>query len=57
MTLELAAPFSVVLRSLRVSNQRFKETTGWQPRFPSAWEGWAAVIADWRIRRARTGLA
>ena len=48
VTLELPAPFSAMLRSLRVSNQRLKETTGWQPRFPSAWEGWAAVIADWR---------
>ena len=57
VTLELPAPFSVMLRSLRVSNQRFKETTGWQPRFPSAWEGWAAVIADWRTHRARAGLA
>ena len=57
VTLELPAPFSVMLRSLRVSNQRFKETTGWRPRFPSAWEGWAAVIADWRTHRARAGLA
>lgn len=48
VTLELPASFSVILRSLRVSNQRFKETTGWQPRFPSAWEGWPDVITHWR---------
>ena len=57
VTVELPPSFSVMLRSLRVSNQRFKETTGWQPRFPSAWEGWAAVIGDWRAHRARAGLA
>src|SRR5215207_114430 len=33
--LELPPMFSALLRSLRVSNQRFKEVTGWQPRFPS----------------------
>jgi nucleoside-diphosphate-sugar epimerase len=53
---ELPAPFSVMARSLRVSNQRFKETTGWQPRFPSAWEGWVAVIGEWRTYRAGAGL-
>lgn len=57
LTLELPAPFSVRLRSLRVSNQRFKETTGWQLRFPSAWEGWNSVISDWRTHRARAGLS
>jgi nucleoside-diphosphate-sugar epimerase len=55
--LELPAPFSVLSRSLRVSNHRFREATGWQPAFPSAWEGWAAVIGDWRTLRARSGLA
>ena len=57
VTVELPPSFSVMLRSLRVSNRRFKEATGWQPRSPSAWEGWAAVIGDWRAHRARTGLA
>lgn len=32
-------------RSLRVSNARFKEGTGWAPRYPSAREGWAATTA------------
>lgn len=27
-------------RSMRVSNQRFREASGWQPRQPSAREGW-----------------
>ncbi len=31
--------------SQRVSNRTFKEATGWQPRFPSARDGWANVVA------------
>ncbi|MFC4113890.1 NAD-dependent epimerase/dehydratase family protein [Nonomuraea zeae] len=30
-------------RSLRVSNTRFRESTGWSPRYPSAREGWLAT--------------
>ena len=30
-------------RSMRVSNQRFREASGWRPRHPSAREGWAAT--------------
>jgi nucleoside-diphosphate-sugar epimerase len=48
VSLELPPTFSMMSRSLRVSNQRFKETTGWQPQFPSAWEGWEYVVAAWR---------
>jgi nucleoside-diphosphate-sugar epimerase len=33
-------------RSLRVSNRRFKATTGWAPMYPSAREGWAATADD-----------
>ena len=29
-------------RSMRVSNRRFREASGWQPRYPSAREGWIA---------------
>jgi nucleoside-diphosphate-sugar epimerase len=32
-------------RSLRVSNARFRELTGWAPQFPSAREGLAAMTA------------
>jgi len=31
------------VRSQRVTNRRFKDATGWAPRFPSAAEGWAAM--------------
>lgn len=30
-------------RSMRVSNQRFREASGWQPFYPSAREGWIAT--------------
>lgn len=46
-TPELPPAFSMMVRSQRVSNQLFKAVTGWQPRFPSAWEGWAFVADDW----------
>lgn len=36
-------------RSLRVSNQRIKDATGWTPTYPSAREGWLAM-ADSRHR-------
>jgi nucleoside-diphosphate-sugar epimerase len=55
VTLELPAPFAVMVRSLRVSNQRFKDAAGWKPSFPSAWEGWVAVIGEWRTHRAGAG--
>jgi nucleoside-diphosphate-sugar epimerase len=31
-------------RSHRVSSRRFKDATGWAPRYPSAREGWPAVV-------------
>jgi 2-alkyl-3-oxoalkanoate reductase len=52
LDIELPPEFSMMLRSQRVSNQRFRTASGWQPSHPSAWEGWAAVVAEWRERRA-----
>lgn len=37
-------------RSLRVSNARFRTTTGWAPRYPSAREGWLATASSLRPR-------
>lgn len=34
------------LRSLRVSNRRFKAATGWSPRYPDAAAGWRAMVAE-----------
>jgi nucleoside-diphosphate-sugar epimerase len=31
-------------RSQRASNRRFREATGWAPRYRSAWDGWPAVV-------------
>ena len=33
-------------RSLRLSNRKLKEATGWTPRYPSVREGWPATIAE-----------
>lgn len=35
-------------RSQRVSNKRFRQATGWAPRYPNAREGWSASLADLR---------
>jgi nucleoside-diphosphate-sugar epimerase len=32
-------------RSLRVSNVRFREASGWIPMYPSVWQGWVATSA------------
>ena len=38
-------PMSYIARSMRVSNKRFKEVTGWEPRYPTTREGWPAVVS------------
>ncbi|MFZ2239274.1 MAG: NAD(P)-dependent oxidoreductase [Gordonia amarae] len=35
---------SATTRSLRVSNAKFKNATGWSPQFPSAREGWRYTV-------------
>ncbi|HEX3778794.1 MAG TPA: NAD(P)-dependent oxidoreductase [Pseudonocardiaceae bacterium] len=32
-------------RSLRVSNAKLRDATGWAPRYPSVWQGWPTVAA------------
>jgi hypothetical protein len=39
-------PLSYIARSQRVSNKRFKDATGWRPRYPTVNEGWPAVVAN-----------
>jgi len=39
-----------IARSLRISNQKLRRATTWTPKYPSAREGWAAVVAA--LRRA-----
>lgn len=40
-------------RSLRVSNARFRNATGWQPRFPSVREGYLDMTAQIEASRRR----
>lgn len=48
--LEVAAPRRMPagrpVVSHRVSNRRFRETTGWAPRRPSVVDGWPTVVSD-----------
>jgi nucleoside-diphosphate-sugar epimerase len=43
-------PANYILRSQRVSNTKFKQATGWKPRYKSAREGWQQVAEE--LRRA-----
>ncbi|MBX6322459.1 MAG: NAD(P)H-binding protein, partial [Rhodospirillaceae bacterium] len=40
-------------RSLRLSNRRLKEATGWRARLPSVREGWPATVAEMRAAGLR----
>jgi hypothetical protein len=33
-------------RSLRLSNRKLKQETGWAPHYPSVREGWPATLAE-----------
>lgn len=37
---------SAIIRSQRVSNAKFKQASGWSPRYANAREGWAATVAS-----------
>lgn len=49
--LRLSSTTRFYLRSQRVSNQRFKDATGWSPRYPDAGAGWRAMVAEMRSGR------
>jgi 2-alkyl-3-oxoalkanoate reductase len=36
----------VLARSLRISNRKFRQETGWRPRDPSVREGWRATLRE-----------
>jgi nucleoside-diphosphate-sugar epimerase len=48
----MGGPSKYILQSQRVSNRRFKEATGWQPRYPSVREGFAMCAAAMRKEAA-----
>lgn len=39
-------PAKYILSSQRVSNRKFKDVSGWSPRYPSAREGYSAIAAE-----------
>ena len=45
-------PAKYILSSQRVSNERFKNTTGWAPKHPSAREGYQQIAAELAERTA-----
>jgi hypothetical protein len=49
-------PLSYIARSERVSNRRFKDATGWAPRYPTANEGWPAVVGAMGPMPEKVGL-
>jgi nucleoside-diphosphate-sugar epimerase len=46
---------AVLARSIRLSNRKLRETTGWRPRWPSVRQAWPALLAalDEEVRHAR----
>src|SRR4051812_1715445 len=50
-----SAPGEMVARSLRISNRKLGETTGWGPSYSSAREGWREVTREIQHSEARLG--
>ncbi|HEX8116416.1 MAG TPA: NAD(P)-dependent oxidoreductase [Pyrinomonadaceae bacterium] len=42
----MGSPGKMVSRSLRISNRKLREAGGWSPKYPSAREGWRAVVGE-----------
>ncbi len=42
-------------RSLRISNRKLREASGWAPKYPSMREGWAATVAELAIEPRTAG--
>ena len=42
----------LLARSLRISNRKFTQETGWQPKYRSVREGWPAVLAELSAAKA-----
>ena len=48
---ELPGSLEALTRSQRISNKRFKQTTGWAPQYPSVREGWRQIL---KMKRSDT---
>jgi hypothetical protein len=46
MRLAGGAAADALLASQRVANAKFRDASGWSPRFPSARDGWVAVARE-----------
>lgn len=42
----------MLTRSLRISNRKLRQETGWAPKYPSVREGWPAVVREIGAERA-----
>ena len=49
----MGAVGELMSRSERISNRKLREASGWKPAFPSAREGWRAVVAELGRAHAR----
>jgi nucleoside-diphosphate-sugar epimerase len=45
----------LVARSLRISNRKLRDASGWTPRYPSVHEGWPQVVAELERKRSVSG--
>jgi len=48
---EVPGLIEALMRSQRISNKRFKETTGWAPQYRSVLQGWSQLITAQQERR------
>lgn len=48
MTKVMGSAGALMSRSVRISNRKFREASGWAPRYPSLREGWPALLAEMR---------
>lgn len=48
MTRLMGSAGELFSRSVRVSNRKLREASGWAPRYPSIREGWPALLAEMR---------
>jgi hypothetical protein len=44
MTVLFGSAGRLLARSLRISNRKLREASGWSPRYPSARDGWKDVV-------------
>jgi nucleoside-diphosphate-sugar epimerase len=48
LTRMMGGPMELLSRSLRISNRKFREASGWEPFYPRADDAWSSVLAELR---------